>query len=209
MKLQHTTKDKIWIDESGTQIPYNRTTPIERKKEKHAFNLLKKGQNVTKILAELKAAVKEASDEVLNAEREASNVKLSEKGNYTWYNFDKSIKIQVDVNEPIKFDEIKIASAKEKLMNLIRTNINGDEFIISIAEDAFQTSSGKLDPKKILGLRKHSARIKNQAIKLEWDDTMKLIDASITRPKSKSYYKIWVKNEEGEYEGVELNFSNI
>lgn len=209
MKLQHTTKDKIWIDESGTQIPYNRTTPIERKKEKHAFNLLKKGQNVTKILAELKAAVKEASDEVLNAEREASNVKLSEKGNYTWYNFDKSIKIQVDVNEPIKFDEIKIASAKEKLMNLIRTNINGDEFIISIAEDAFQTSSGKLDPKKILGLRKHSARIKNQAIKLEWDETMKLIDASITRPKSKSYYKIWVKNEEGEYEGVELNFSNI
>ena len=209
MKLQHTTKDKIWIDESGTQIPYNRTTPIERKKEKHAFNLLKKGQNVTKILAELKAAVKEASDEVLNAEREASNVKLSEKGNYTWYNFDKSIKIQVDVNEPIKFDEIKIVSAKEKLMNLIRTNINGDEFIISIAEDAFQTSSGKLDPKKILGLRKHSARIKNQAIKLEWDDTMKLIDASITRPKSKSYYKIWVKNEEGEYEGVELNFSNI
>lgn len=209
MKLQHTTKDKIWIDESGTQIPYNRTTPIERKKEKHAFNLLKKGQNVTKILAELKAAVKEASDEVLNAEREASNVKLSEKGNYTWYNFDKSIKIQVDVNEPIKFDEIKIASAKEKLMNLIRTNINGDDFIISIAEDAFQTSSGKLDPKKILGLRKHSSRIRNEAIKLEWEVIMKQIDASITRPKSKSYYKIWVKNEEGEYEGVELNFSNI
>ena len=209
MKLQHTTKDKIWIDESGTQIPYNRTTPIERKKEKHAFNLLKKGQNVTKILTELKAAVKEASDEVLNAEREASNVKLSEKGNYTWYNFDKSIKIQVDVNEPIKFDEIKIASAKEKLMNLIRTNINGDDFIISIAEDAFQTSSGKLDPKKILGLRKHSSRIRNEAIKLEWEEIMKQIDASITRPKSKSYYKIWVKNEEGEYEGVELNFSNI
>lgn len=209
MVLQHKSSDKFWIDESGTQIPYNRTTAVERKKEKYAFTLLKKGQSVFKILAELKAAVREASDEVLNAEREASNVKLSEKGNYTWYNFDKSIKIQVDVNEPIRFDEIKIASAKEKLMNLIRTNINGDEFIISIAEDAFQTSSGKLDPKKILGLRKHSARIKNEAIKLEWEETMKLIDASITRPKSKSYYKIWVKNEEGEYEGVELNFSNI
>lgn len=209
MKLQHTTKDKIWIDESGSHVPYNRTTAIERKKEKYAFTLLKKGQSVFKILAELKAAVREASDEVLNDEREASNVKLSEKGNYTWYNFDKSIKIQVDVNEPIRFDEIKIASAKEKLMNLIRTNINGDEFIISIAEDAFQTSSGKLDPKKILGLRKHSSRIKNKAIQTEWEETMKLIDTAITRPKSKSYYKIWVKNEEGEYEGVELNFSNI
>lgn len=209
MNVQHTTKDKFWTDESGTQIPYNRTTAIERKKEKHAYSLLKKGKSIVVLLTELKAAIRDASDEVLNAEREANNVKLSEKGNYTWYNFDRSIKIQVDISEPIKFDEIKIASAKEKLMNLIRTNINGDDFIISIAEDAFQTSSGKLDPKKILGLRKHSARIKNGAIKTEWEATMKLIDASITRPKSKSYYKIWVKNEAGEYEGVELNFSNI
>lgn len=209
MKLQHTSKDKIWIDEAGDQIPYNRTTAIERKKEKHAFSLLKKGKAVYQVLADLKAAIRDASDEVLNAEREASNVKLSEKGNYTWYNFDKSIKIQVDVSEPIRFDEIKIAAAKEKLMELIRTNISGDEFIISIAEDAFQTSSGKLDPKKILGLRKHSARIRNEKIKNEWDDTMKLIDSSITRPKSKSYYKIWVKDSEGKYQGVELNFSNI
>lgn len=209
MILQHTSKDKFWIDESGTQIPYNRTTPIERKKEKHAAAILKKGQSVFKILSELKAAVREASEEVLNAEREASNVKLSEKGNYTWYNFDRSIKIQVDVSEPIKFDEIKIASAKEKLMNLIRTNISGDDFIISIAEDAFQTSSGRLDPAKILGLRKHSSRIKNVVIKAEWEAIMKQIDSSITRPKSKSYYKIWVKNTEGQYEGVELNFSNI
>ena len=209
MKLQHTSKDKLWIDEAGDQIPFNRTTAIERKKEKHAFSLLKKGKAVYQVLADLKAAIRDASDEVLNAEREASNVKLSEKGNYTWYNFDKSIKIQVDVSEPIRFDEIKIAAAKEKLMELIRTNISGDEFIISIAEDAFQTSSGKLDPKKILGLRKHSARIRNEKIKQEWDDTMKLIDSSITRPKSKSYYKIWVKDSEGKYQGVELNFSNI
>jgi hypothetical protein len=209
MTLQHTSKDKFWIDESGTQIPYNRTTPIERKKEKHAAAILKKGQSVFKILSDLKAAVREASEEVLNDEREASNVKLSEKGNYTWYNFDRSIKIQVDVSEPIKFDEIKIASAKEKLMNLIRTNISGDDFIISIAEDAFQTSSGRLDPAKILGLRKHSSRIKNEVIKAEWEAIMKQIDSSITRPKSKSYYKIWVKNTEGQYEGVELNFSKI
>ena len=65
MTLQHTSKDKFWIDESGTQIPYNRTTPIERKKEKHAAAILKKGQSVFKILSDLKAAVREASEEVL------------------------------------------------------------------------------------------------------------------------------------------------
>lgn len=209
MTKQFTAKDKIWIDESGNQIPYNRTTPLERLKEKNAFSLIKKGKNIAKFLAEMKEAVAKATEEVLNAEREASNVKLTEKGNYTWYNFDRSIKVQVDMSEPIKFDEIKIAAAKEKLMNLIRTNISGDEFIMSIAEDAFQTSSGRLDPKKILGLRKHSKRIKNAALKKEWDATMELIDSAIYRPKSKSYYKLWIKNEEGKYEGVELNFSAL
>ncbi|WP_139420935.1 DUF3164 family protein [Chryseobacterium mulctrae] len=209
MVKQFTSKDKVWIDESGNQIPYNRTTAIERMKEKNAFALVKKGKSITKFLAEMKEAVAKATAEVLAAEREANNVKLEGKGNYTWYNFDRSIKVQVDLSEPIKFDEIKIASAKEKLMNLIRTNINGDEFIISIAEDAFQTSSGRLDPKKILGLRKHSQRIKNEALKKEWDETMQLIDSAIYRPKSKSYYKLWVKNQDGKYEGVELNFSAL
>lgn len=209
MITQFTSKDKVWIDESGNQIPYNRTTPIERMKEKSASTLIKKGQNIAKFLAEMKEAVAKSTEEVLNAEREASNVKLSEKGNYTWYNFDRSIKVQVDMSEPIKFDEIKIAAAKEKLMNLIRTNISGDEFIMSIAEDAFQTSSGRLDPKKILGLRKHSQRIKNETLKIQWNETMQLIDSSIYRPKSKSYYKLWIKNQDGKYEGVELNFSAL
>lgn len=209
MIKQFTAKDKVWTDESGMQIPYNRTTISERKKEKSAGSLLKKAQSISQLLTDLKQAVVEATEDVLNSEREANNVKLDLKGNYTWYNFDRSIKIQVDLSEPIRFDEIKIAAAKEKLMNLIRTNISGDEFIISIAEDAFQTSSGRLDPKKILGLRKHSLRIKNQTLKTQWDETMQLIDSSITRPKSKSYYKIWVKNSEGKYEGVELNFSAI
>ena len=209
MIKQFTAKDKTWIDESGSLIPYNRTTPTERQREKSAFQLAKKAININNLLSDFKEFVSLATEEVLNDAREANEVKLDLKGNYTWYNFDRSIKIQVDISEPIKFDEIQIAAAKEKLMNLIRTNISGDEFIISIVEDAFQTSTGRLDPKKILGLRKHSKRIKSTLLKAQWDETMSLIDESITRPKSKSYYKIWIKNSEGKYDGVELNFSAI
>jgi hypothetical protein len=206
---QYSSKDQFWTDESGIQIPYNRTTSIERKKERSAFSLVKKALKANEILQEVKNAVTEATEEILNAEREASNVKLDGKGNFTWFNFDRSIKIQVDVQEAIKFDDIKIASAKEKLMNLIRNNIKGDDFIISLVEDAFQTSRGKLDAKKILSLRKHSSRIKNDKIKEGWEEAMNLIDASISRPKSKSYHKIWVKNQSGQYEAIELNFSAL
>lgn len=209
MILQHTSKNQFWTDESGTQIPYNRTTPIERKKEKSAFGLMKKAQKANDILKEVKEAVSQATEDILNDERKANNVKLDGKGNYTWYNFDRSIRIEVDVKEAIKFDDIKIASAKEKLMNLIRTNISGDDFIISLVSDAFQTSRGKLDAKKILSLRKHSTRIKNETIKAGWNEAMNLIDESISRPSSKSYHRISIKNEEGKYEMIDLNFATI
>ena len=209
MNLQHTSKDAFWRDESGTDVPYNRTTKIERKKERAAASLLKKAIKANEFLKEVKQLIVDATDEILNMEREANKVKLDGKGNFTWYNFDRSIKIQVDVNEQIRFDDIKIEAAKEKLLTMIRENVTGDDFIISIVEDAFQTSRGKLDAKKVLGLRKHTSRIKTQSIRSVWEEAMNLIDESISRPNSKSYHKIWVKNKEGEYEGVELNFSAI
>jgi len=209
MKYQHTSKDQFWTDESGIQIPYNRITGSERKKEKNAYSIVKKAQKAAEILKEVKQAITTATEEMLNAEREENNVALTGKGNYTWYNFDRSIKVQVDVNEAIKFDDIKIASAKEKLIDLIRNNITGDDFIISIVEDAFQTSRGKLDAKKILSLRKHSSRIQSEEIKELWEDAMKLIDEATTRPSSKSYHKIWIKNEDGKYDPIELNFSAL
>lgn len=209
MKLKQTPKDGIWIDESGTQIPYNRTTASERLKEKNAFSILTEAEAIHKKQVEFKEKMIKLVDEVIEAARQENSVKLEGKGNYTWYNFDRSIKIEVNVNELIKFDEITIESARERLMELIRKNITGDDFIISIVEDAFQTSRGKLDPKKILGLKRHTERIKSASIKAEWSDIMVLIDKSISRPNSKTYFKVWKKNETGEYKPIELNFSAL
>lgn len=207
--LKQTTKDKMWIDESGQQIPYNRTTASERMKERYAYKLLTEAEKINTQLASYKELISEIVGEVIDAARTENSVKLEGKGNYTWYNFNRTIKIEVNVQEAIKFDELTIESAREKLMDLIRTNISGDDFIISIVEDAFQTSRGKLDPRKILGLRKHTERISNKELKKEWESVMKLIDKSISRPNSKSYFKVWKLDEEGKYQGVELNFSAL
>ncbi|MFW2137132.1 DUF3164 family protein [Chryseobacterium sp. TY4] len=209
MKFKQLPKDKTWIDESGSEIPYNRTTTSERLKEKYAFALLSDAEAINQKAADFKAKITDLVQEVIEAARAENNVKLEGKGNFTWYNFNRTIKIEVNVNEQISFDELTIESAKEKLMDLIRTNISGDDFIISIVEDAFQTSKGKLDPKKILGLRRHTERIKNAKLKAEWSDIMTLIDKSISRPNSKTYFKVWKKDEEGKYKGVELNFSAL
>lgn len=209
MNLKQLAKDPMWINEVGQEIPYNRTTKSERLKEKLAYKLFSDAEIINEKLVGFKAKMVEAVEQVMELAREENEVKLNGKGNYTWYNFNRSIKIEVNVNEAIKFDEITIESAREKLMDLIRTNISGDDFIISIVEDAFQTSKGKLDPKKILGLKRHTSRIKNANLKNEWESVMKLIDQSISRPNSKTYFKVWELDNEGKYNVVELNFSAL
>jgi hypothetical protein len=70
---------------------------------------------------------------------------------------------------------------------------------------AFQTSKGKLDTKKILGLKKHASRIEDK----RYHEAMKYLDESVRRPTSSTYFRVWVRNDAGQYENIDLNFSSI
>lgn len=204
-----TTKDEFWHDETGIAVPKSRVFPQEKVKEAAIKKIVEKALKTTEALVDLKQMITEATERILDEARKDNKVKLSGKGNYTWFSFDRSIKIEVAVNEMVRFDDILIASAKERLLSLIRGNINGLDFIIAIVEEAFQTSRGQLDPKKILGLRKHTERIPEGDFKLEWEEIMKLIDKATSRVFTKKYQRIFKKNEAGEYEVIELNFSAV
>ena len=206
---KQTSKEPFWIDESGTKIPYNRTTPLERLRERKIFTLFQKSQKVNESLLSFKNEVESIIEEILEASREANEVKLKGKGNFTFFNFDRSLKVEVSVSELIRFDDVALESAKEVLLDLVRNNIQGDDFILSIVEDAFQTSRGKLDTRKILGLKKHTERIKTKDMREKYEKAMSLIDQSISRPDSKTYYRVSFKDDAGEYQAVELNFSSL
>jgi hypothetical protein len=208
-RTKQTASDKNWFDESGAVIPYNRTTPLERLREKKAFSLYSTASKLNSDLLKFKTEFHEAIEKVLELARKENAVKLDGKGNFTWYNFNRTIKIEVNNYDLIKFDELTIEAAKEKLFTIIRDNIQGDDFIISIVEDAFQTSKGKLDTRKVLGLKKHTSRIKDKTIKDAWIDAMGLIDKAVSRPTSKTYHKVWVKDNDGKYQPIDLNFSSL
>ena len=209
LEYRQQPKDGFWTDESGVQIPYNRTTRLERLKERTLYRLYSRSKKMNEDLIKFKIDLQDIVEEIIAAAREANEVKLDGKGNFTLYNFDRSLKIEVNVNELIRFDDITLESAKEVLLGIVRKNLSGDDFILGLVEDAFQTSRGKLDTRKILGLKKHTQRIKTKEIREEWEKAMVLIDQSISRPDSKTYYRIWYKDEQGQYQNVELNFSAI
>lgn len=203
------SKEEFWTDEAGVEIPYNRTTKTERLLERQLYSMFNKSLQIEEALKKFKTDIAETVANIVETAREENAVKLNGKGNYTFYNFDRSLKIEVSVNELIRFDDLKLESAKEVLINLVRNSVTGDDFILSLVEDAFQTTRGKLDTRKILSLKKHTKRIKTKAIREEWEKAMTLIDESISRPDSKTYYRVWYKDANGVYQTVELNFSAI
>lgn len=205
MELQ-TSKQSTWTDESGMNIPYNRTTKVERMMERQAHRLLNEAKRINRIEASYKTLVKEVSEEIYKEFMLEKNTDKQQKGNFTWFNFDRSIKIEVSVNERIVFDDLTITAAREKLDKFIEENINGKvDFAKELVNDAFKTSKGQLDAKKVLGLTRYRSKISDAT----FQEALDLIEEAVRRPDSKVYYRIWEKDADGKYQAVELNFSMI
>ena len=200
-------KKKKWIDEAGNEIPAHRITVAEKIAEKHSFYLFGLAINVNEQLRLIKEAVLSCSNEVYEAVMTENGVDVSKrKGNFTWFSFDRSIKIEVAINELVVFDDVTITACREKLMQFLKKSLNStQEFIKDLILDAFQTRAGKLDTKKIMYLLKYEDKIKDQL----YSDAMDLLKKSIRKPSKKTYYRIWKRNSSGEYDNIELNFSSI
>jgi type III secretory pathway component EscV len=206
IKQQVPSPKTTWQDETGIHIPVNRIQPSEKLREKQAYNIAKEAMAINGKLAALKAYISTVSDQVYEAVLTENDATKAGKGNFTWYNFDRSIKIEVAINERIDFDEMLIGLCKAKLDEFIDTNLNGvDTFVRELINDAFTNTKGKLDAKKVMSLLKHKSKVKDQ----RFQEAMKLLEDSIRRPDSKKYMRVFVKDEDNAYINIDLNFSSI
>lgn len=209
MKAVTTQKssDSEWIDESGTKIPYNRTTKAERLMERSSARILKDAISVNKKLTAFKDKVRDLSEEAFDAFMEEKTNSKPTKGNFTWYNFNRSIKIEVNVNEPIQFDDLTIAAAKDKFDQFLDQNVESkNAFVKEMITDAFETQrSGKMDVKQVMGLGRYQSKINDPL----FTEAVTLINEAVRRPKSKTYFRVWTRDSAGEYHNVELNLSSI
>lgn len=210
MKNKVTTyksSDAEWLDEAGTAIPYNRTTKAERLMERSSARLLKGALAINLKLNEFKQEIRDLSQEAYDAFMEEKNSTKEGKGNFTWYNFNRSIKIEVSVNEPIQFDDLTIAAAKDKFDTFLDENVQSkNEFVKEMINSAFETQrAGKLDVKQVMNLTRYQSKINDPL----FTEAVNLINQAIRRPKSKTYFRVWMRDEAGEYQNVELNLSSI
>lgn len=204
--MVQTTKQEAWQDETGRMIPKKYITPYIRLKERTAGNMLKQAKTINSELARFKELMKVSCTEVYEKAKEEMNAQKLTKGNFTYFNFDRSIKIEVSISERIDFDDLTIQACKSKLDEFINDNLDSkQEFLKDLVMDAFSTTKGKLDAKKVMNLMRYRSKINNKL----FQEALNLLEESIRRPDSKTYFRIWERQENGEYKLIDLNFSSL
>jgi hypothetical protein len=204
---------KVWKDESGLVIPAKRITQAEKLKEATCDKLLKKALRIQVLLVGFKEEISIEADKVFTAVMEENGGTLREnwKGNFTVYNFDRSIKIEVSMQDQIRFDDALIEVAKQHFDTFLQSAAGSaavDEMIRDMITDAFNTSRGRLDTRKVLGLISYRQRIPKGKYP-HFHMALDAIEKGTTRTFSKKYHRISVRGEDGKYEAVDLNFSSL
>jgi hypothetical protein len=194
---------KQWIDPSGATVPTRFVPAIDKKKTKTVERIVREAEKAQAQLRKVKSLLFEECDNIYDLMKADANIRTGKKGNYTISTFSKDKKIQVDVQESLTFDD-NISFAKEKIEEYIAAKAQGvDEDLLKLVHLAFESRNGKLDTKRVLGLFKLKI---NHA---KWNEAMELIKSSIDRNFSKRYARIFIRQENGEYKPLELNFSSL
>lgn len=194
---------KKWIDSSGQEIPAKYVSRLDKERDRIVLKHIARAQLLSERLARFKEELLAECDRSLEEMLQQNNVKKPWKGNYTLTSFDRRYKIEISVQESISFDDtIQVAQAKiQEYLDLLLNDVNTD--LQQIVNNAFQTKRGQMDIKRIIGLFR--LNIKHPL----WTEAMDLLRRSISRNFSKRYIRFWVRQDDGSYRAIELNFSAL
>ncbi len=197
---------KIYRDAKGVDIPARHVRKVDRARDYVAESIVKRAMELRRDLEEFKA---DAINRVREFERfsaEESGVTMSPKGNVTVTTFDHSMKVEINVQNYIDFDE-RLQHAKSIIDDLLnewteeaRTEVQ------EIVRAAFNTDKkGQVNKKEILGLRK---------LKFgdpRWRKAISLIDKSITIHERKSYVRFYVRDprDENRWNSILLDIAKV
>lgn len=205
--IKQQKKNTDWTDEAGITIPYSQIKKKEKVFEEVTYKAATRALKIHSQLAGFKSYLSTLLQLAIDAfHAEYKGKKTVFKGNYTVYNFDQSIKLDVKVSNPIKFDDMTIQRAKDLLDKFLNSGIKAKNGAIKqMVMDAFETTRGKMDVKKIMGLKKYADRVKDK----RYTEAMQLIDRAIRRPSTATYFHVWIRDQEGKYKAVALNIADL
>jgi len=197
------TTKKIWVDYQGNEVPLKYVSTYDKKKEKVITKVFAEAQKINATLEAFKKMMFAECDKLFDEMFKANDLEKVAQKNYTLFSFDKGLKIEVTTQDVVDFDD-RIQLAQAKINEYLKIKTDGaDQELSILVNNAFKTKKGRLDKARIFGL--FPLKINHHL----WVEAMELIKKSIMTNYTRRYATIYVRDEEGKYNQVQLNFSAL
>jgi hypothetical protein len=207
----HNSKDTIWTNATGDQVPLKFVPKTDKVKESLAGKIYKAAKNAEATLNELYTLMQGAFDEVRDLIKDEYSIKYNKekksgKGSITWFNFDRSIKIEANVNDLVKWDNALMTQALELLNDYLSQNLTeANELIAGLVKSAFANSKGMIDTGKVFQILKYQDKIKQKS----FQKACELMKNAQSIDRTKLYMRVFEKDASGQYININLNFSSL
>lgn len=189
----------------GHLVPIESIKDIDLARDEFVKGVVAKAGEVTDLLDQFKQQLAGDMQAFLELSAERYGADLGgARGNLSLTSYDGRFKVLRAVSERLDFDE-RLQAAKELVDSCLRewSKDSGPE-LRTLIESAFQVDKkGRINAKRILSLR---------ALKIEhpvWKQAMDAIADAVTVVGSSTYYRIYERDDEGNYKQVNLDFSGV
>ena len=189
----------------GHLVPLETIKDEDLARDEFVLEAIAKAKNISHVVTTFKLALADDMQAFLDLSAEKYGAKLGgARGNVTLTSFDGRYQLLRAVSDQLDFNET-LQAAKALIDECLRkwTSDSRPE-IRALIDDAFQVDKkGKINAKRILGLRK---------LKIDdpkWLRAMEAINDSLTVTGSRTYFRIYERDELGNYKQLALDFSGV
>lgn len=189
----------------GHLVPIDVVSEFDLDRDRLVREIVREAQNVRKDMASFKSRAMGDFAAFVELSAERYDVRLGgKKGNTTLYTFDGKYKIQVAVSDRIRFDE-GIQAAKELIDEcIIVWSAGSSSEIRALVDHAFQVDKeGRIAFGRVLSLMRLDIQDE------KWQRAMGAIRDSMCVDSTKSYLRIYERDEDGAYKQIPLDMAAI
>lgn len=206
------TNEPKWINAQGRPIPDSMVTPADRLKHELANRLADEAEELQETIRTFK---RRALDEMATAKEllfEQYDVKVGgPKGGFSIISFDGKTKAEVSVADRIIFG-VELQAAKALIDECIESWSDGaNDNLRVLVEDAFQVNkAGRIDTKRVLGLRKLPMKDTDGKPDARWGRAMEAISDAMIVDQTAIYFRVYRRNPRTNgMDQIVLDFSGI
>jgi len=202
---------KIAIPEGYRQNAAGHLVPVESIKEEDLLrdefvrSVIEEAKKLSAVVTAFKDRLGDEMQAFLDMSAEQYGAKLGgARGNVTLTSFDGRYQILRAVSDQLDFDE-RLQVAKSLIDDCLREWTKDSRAEIrALIDSAFQVDKkGRINSKRILALRN---------LKIEdgtWKRAMEAIADAIKVTGSRVYYRMYERDERGEYRQIQMDFSGV